>query len=170
MADHQTHDEWNTPPWLVSVISGMGPIGLDPCTSIDNPTGAERFFTAHDDGLAYAWTGRGLIYCNPPYSLPLVRKFTDKMAETEFGPDDCGLLLLPGKTDTNAFHTAMQTCDLACLFSRRIKFDGEGGNWLPRFGSVMFGFWSNARVWHPRFCEAFKNQGSIIMKESKSYY
>lgn len=43
-----------------------GVIGLDPCTTALNPTGAARFFTPPADGAASRWSA-ATIYCNPPY-------------------------------------------------------------------------------------------------------
>ena len=172
MADRKAHNNWQSPQWLVSLIANMAPIGLDPCTTAYNPTGAARFFTAHDNGLRYTWSGRGLVYCNPPFSLPLVRHFTGKMiVESEtFAPGDAGLLLLPGKTDTKVYHAAMKSCQLALLFDKRFQFEGEVGGQQPMFGCALFGFWSHHRLWHPRFCETFKGHGTIVMVESKTYF
>lgn len=67
-----------TPPWLLAELAttaGMY-IGLDPCTTAENPTSAKRFCTGDGtpgmDGLAVSWTQaardtHGFVYVNPPF-------------------------------------------------------------------------------------------------------
>lgn len=59
---------WKTPPEALDPVRRYAPIGLDPCTESDNPTGAVTFFTEADDGLALPWGSHGLTFVNPPYS------------------------------------------------------------------------------------------------------
>lgn len=73
-----------TPDWLLDAIREVAPIGLDPCTTAENPTGAAVFMAAPaQDGLKWDWVdamdlhgARGLVYVNPPYSdlMPWMRK------------------------------------------------------------------------------------------------
>lgn len=57
-----------TPPYVLEPVRAAlgGSIGLDPCTEPDNPTGAARFYTVDDDGLAQVWW-EPTIFVNPPY-------------------------------------------------------------------------------------------------------
>ncbi len=73
-----------TPEWLLEAIRAVAPIGLDPCTTPENPTKAEAYMTEGmfgvdtpqfgQAGLAQFWatypTIRAgcLVYVNPPYS------------------------------------------------------------------------------------------------------
>lgn len=62
-------DEWYTPSWLFDAL-GLR-FDLDVCAPVDRTyvsTPADRFLTEEDDGLAQPWDG--LVWCNPPYSLP----------------------------------------------------------------------------------------------------
>lgn len=58
-------DTWLTPRWILDHLGGFD---LDPCAFIGNPgwTGAAKYFTKADDGLAQEWSGR--VFLNPPYS------------------------------------------------------------------------------------------------------
>lgn len=60
-------DGWMTPPEIVErVRQTLGGIDLDPAsTELANVVvGAERIYTAADDGLSLPWYGS--VYCNPP--------------------------------------------------------------------------------------------------------
>lgn len=110
-----------TPPYVLKpVVAALGgTINLDPCTEPDNPTGAERFFTASDDGLALPWDGYA-IYVNPPYSKarePWVRKCVDAGARGQRV-----VLLIPSHTDTRIWHEAMETASAVCFIKGRVKF------------------------------------------------
>lgn len=85
-----------TPPEILEPIRELlGGIALDPCTEADNPTGAERFFTIEDDGLAQLWDFRN-VYCNPPYGR--ARKRWVERCAVE-GRDRAVLLLIPSHTE-----------------------------------------------------------------------
>ena len=72
-----------TPDWLLDAIRAVAPIGLDPCTTTDNPVEAWRWFTEEQNGLSEAWD-HGLTYTNPPYGdlKPWMQKC---WAEARFG-------------------------------------------------------------------------------------
>lgn len=100
-----------------------GGIGLDPCTSEDNPVGAERFYTAADDGLAQPWSGPGWspsVFCNPPYGKarePWVTRCAD--AGRRGQPV---VLLIPAATDTRSFQAAAESADAVVFVRGRLKF------------------------------------------------
>lgn len=100
-----------------------GGIGLDPCTTADNPTGAERFYTADDDGLEANWLGpRWLptVFVNPPYGKarePWVRRC---MEGGETGQKV--ILLMPAATDTRIFKLAASTATAIVYVTGRVKF------------------------------------------------
>lgn len=62
------NDNWCTPEVVLERVRRIAPIGLDPCTTVDNPVGAWRYYTPFEDGLASPWDGFGLVFVNPPYS------------------------------------------------------------------------------------------------------
>jgi len=68
-ADKQARNNiWITPQDELDYVRRYGRIGLDPCTEPDNPAGAVHFYAEDDDGLSKPWSGRGLVFVNPPYS------------------------------------------------------------------------------------------------------
>src|SRR5689334_8272167 len=86
--------DWQTPDKILDLVRKLAPIGLDPCTSPDNPTRARLFYyrpspmeaeklasspagrlqayleiSSLTDGLQLPWgvEKNELIYVNPPY-------------------------------------------------------------------------------------------------------
>lgn len=62
-----SRQDWRTPSWFLGLVREVGPIALDPATSPDNPTRAERFYTRPDCGLREPWVRDGMAFVNPPY-------------------------------------------------------------------------------------------------------
>lgn len=113
-----------TPPYVLTPIrTSLDGIGLDPCTEPDNPTGAEQFYTAHDDGLTSPWAGPGwspTVFVNPPYSKarePWVRRCIEAGTRGQ-----SVVLLIPAHTDTRIWHEAMATASALCFIKGRVKF------------------------------------------------
>lgn len=98
-------DGYWTPPEVLERVRRVGPIGLDPCTGIDNPCGARlvmiepteylapagnvlvdglagSWLTTGADGTQYWWRWVGLlrpgevVYSNPPYSRGNLGRWT----------------------------------------------------------------------------------------------
>ena len=71
----QRFSEYGTPPRILDPVRSYfgGEIGLDPCTSAENPVGARRFFTKKENGLLQPWSAhRGrfapnTVFVNPPF-------------------------------------------------------------------------------------------------------
>jgi hypothetical protein len=81
-------DDWRTPAEVLERVRLLGSIGLDPCTSLDNPVGALRWCTlagiwyrgptgdpvcteTPNGGLGIDWgflDARDTVFVNPPYS------------------------------------------------------------------------------------------------------
>lgn len=127
---------WQTPPEFLDIVRKVGPIGVDPCTTPDNPCGAlESFYhpigmkrggcnadTPVGDGLSLGWTGGGLVFANPPYGRGL-GKWTVKMRdEAKRGAEIIGLL--PARTDTRWWGD-VTTADAVCFWRGRLAF------WAP---------------------------------------
>lgn len=119
-----------TPEYILTPVRWAlgGRIWLDPCTTADNPTGAERFFTVADDGLAQPWrspvgalTKRQSIFVNPPYGKarePWVEKCIDA---GRFGRKV--ILLIPAATDTLIFQRALESAEAVVFVRGRVKFE-----------------------------------------------
>lgn len=103
---------------LVRVDLG-GIIGLDPCTTDDNPVNALWFYTAASDGLAQPWEGWPSIFCNPPYGKarePWVNRCI------EAGEWSSVILLIPAATDTRIFQKAVKAAQAVVFVRGRVKF------------------------------------------------
>ena len=138
---------------LVRATAADGEIGLDPCTSPENPCKARAFCTIEDDGLERGWTGAGLVYVNPPYGAALAvwaLKIRDEAAK---GAEI--VACLPARTDTAWFRMSVARADSACFWWGRIKFSGSA-NSAP-FPSVFAYFGDRAKA----FRRAFEGRGWI---------
>lgn len=99
-------------------------IGLDPCTTPDNPVGADVFYTIEDDGLAQPWGGvdgwMPSVFCNPPYGKarePWVKKCVEAGERGQRV-----ILLMPAATDTRIFKLAASTSTAIVYITGRVKF------------------------------------------------
>lgn len=86
---------WITPDAILECARAYfgGAIPLDPATEADNPTRAERFYAAADDGLAQDWTGLG-VWLNPPFGKGLSRWIERVVRDVEAGLLERGALVL----------------------------------------------------------------------------
>lgn len=113
-------DEWGT-PW--EIVNALGKFDLDPCACEGNAK-AETFFTKEQDGLSREWFGR--VWCNPPYSQPLLGQFCAKMAE--YGN---GILLIFARTGNKVWQeSVLPKADAILFLRRRVRFclpDGTPG-------------------------------------------
>jgi hypothetical protein len=131
-----------TPPYILEPVRRLlgGSIGLDPCTEVDNPTRAERYYAPPQDGAVLPWNARS-IWCNPPYGEARDRRVDRSIAESGRGARI--VLLMPAATDTRIFQKAFLACT-TCLFLRgRVKFGVLRENRRQEaasHGSALFGF------------------------------
>lgn len=96
-----------------------GAIGLDPCTTEDNPVGAERFYTVSDDGLSQPWDAE-TIFVNPPYSKAR-EPWVDRCIRAAANGATV-ILLIPAATDTRIFQKAVSTSTAVVFVKGRVKF------------------------------------------------
>lgn len=96
------NDEWYTPEyWLELAMEVLGEIELDPasCLIANQRVKANVYFSEKNDGLSKDWKGK--VWCNPPYSTVLIKKFTKKFFdEYEKGNITEGIILTNSGTDT----------------------------------------------------------------------
>lgn len=160
--------DWQTPGVVLDAIrDGMGPILLDPCTTDENPVGAQFFISPGPanvvgklgtDGLRedwWAWDSGGLVFVNPPYGRELPAWVDKGRAEADYGCEI--LMLVPARTDTKWFQTAM--FDAVCFWRGRLKFKGAK-NPAP-FPSALL-YWGEQME---RFSEAFQPLGLVMAEE-----
>lgn len=110
-----------TPPYVLERVRADlgGHIGLDPCTTPENPCYAMAYNTPASDGLAEAWN-IDRIYVNPPYG-----KAREPWVERCIEAAERGLrviLLMPAATDTRVFQRAATTARAVVLIKGRVKF------------------------------------------------
>jgi phage N-6-adenine-methyltransferase len=140
-AEGTGENEWFTPEqYIEAAREVMGGIDLDPATHpiAQKIIGAERFFTADDDGLKQHWHGR--VWLNPPYAQPLIGQFAAKLVEEiSAGRVAQAIMLTHNYTDTSWFHQAEAAADLICFTRGRIKFvDADGDECAPTQGQAFF--------------------------------
>ena len=97
-----SNDEWYTPPFIIEkVYEVLGFINLDPASNkiAQEWIKADLFYTKEDDGLTKDWKGK--IWCNPPYSASLIKKFTNKFLEEYMNGNMVeGIMLTNSSTDS----------------------------------------------------------------------
>lgn len=139
---------WQTPKWLIQrIIKNVWPegIALDPCTTEQNPLGAERFyFPPQWDGLTTDWARRvaplqNTIFVNPPFIEG--RKWAAKaVLEAREASLPRIIFLAPAAVGTEWIHALWREADDALWFSRRIRFETADGTLAgsPTRGTVLF--------------------------------
>lgn len=126
---------WQTPGWLVARIADvLGGIDLDPCTAVDNPCNAKRFYTVHNDGILQPWiTEGGGIYVNPPYGKTISHWIAKAMFTAQTGARI--IMLLPSRTSSMWFHDLLAVKPEILLIRGRLRF--RGATWDATFPSLL---------------------------------
>ncbi len=119
--DHPNQTQF-TPDYILEPVRDDlgGIIGLDPCTTYDNPTGARTYYTVDDDGLVKPWWIATTVFVNPPYSKarePWIEKCIRAAATGQKV-----VLLIPAATDTRIFQHAVSTSTAVVFVKGRVKF------------------------------------------------
>jgi DNA N-6-adenine-methyltransferase (Dam) len=96
-----------------------GLIELDPCTTPDNPVGAEEFYAPPQDGSLEPWDA-GTIFVNPPYSLAR-NKWVRRCVEAGLN-GSMVILLIPSATDTQPFQLAATWATSVLFIKGRVRF------------------------------------------------
>jgi len=137
------NNEWYTPSNIIELAREvMGSIDTDPasCAVAQEVVQAGQYFTEETDGLKQYWTGN--VFCNPPYSAALIKKFTAKMLlEYECGNMKQGIILTNSGTDTlwnDPLKTGLQVYTNGRLSFRlpdgTFKGKGSRGSCITYFG------------------------------------
>jgi site-specific DNA-methyltransferase (adenine-specific) len=167
--------DWQTPADVLEIVRRVAPIGLDPCTSNDNPTRAavwavapgtaEGRWSMRVDGLSTSWTWSAntpsgeLVYVNPPYGRGIEKWTARCLEEAQRGAEI--IALIPARTDTIYFHrdVAPPAAQAICFWRGRVTFinpDTGAGDPAP-FPSALVYY--GARRY--RFASVFSAAGSI---------
>jgi phage N-6-adenine-methyltransferase len=135
--------EWYTPAeYIHAARQVLGTIDLDPASSdgAQATVQAQRFYTAKDNALVRAWSGK--VWLNPPFTQPLIEHFVVRLvAEVQAGHVTEAILLTHNYTDTKWFHAAEAAASCICFTRGRIKFvDTKGNRAAPTQGQAFFYF------------------------------
>jgi hypothetical protein len=110
-----------TPPYVLEPVRQAlgGTISLDPCTTPDNPVGAERFYCPPADGAALPWDAPS-CFINPPYSRARERWVHRCIGAAATG--SAVILLMPAATDTRIWQDAAASASAVVFIRGRVKF------------------------------------------------
>lgn len=130
--------EWFTPVEYIEAARGvMGSIDLDPATSIEaqEVIQAKSYYTKDDDGLSKPWFGN--VWLNPPYNMPLIERFVDRIVN-EYKSDivTSAIVLTNNSTDTGWFHRLLEYP--VCFTRGRIQFWNGDDKLATRQGQAIF--------------------------------
>jgi len=138
--DHHARQAMLTPNYILEPLRELiGGIDLDPCTEMDNPTNAAKYYCLPMDGCAAPWDA-STIFCNPPYGEARDRWVEKCIAEST---EKKILLLIPAHPDTRTFQNAMRACTTVLFCKGRLKFGvvrDNGRQEAASHGSAIFGF------------------------------
>lgn len=138
--EHHARQAMLTPVYVLEPIRDLlGGIGLDPCTEVDNPTGAAEFYCPPADGCALPWNV-ATVFCNPPYGEARGRWVDRCIAE---GRERKVVLLIPAHTETRIFQRALAACASVIFVRARLRFGVLRENRRQEaasHGSAIFGF------------------------------
>jgi phage N-6-adenine-methyltransferase len=137
-------DQWYTPLSIIEKVTRFygGTIDLDPasCFEANRTVKAKRIFTEQENGLTKKWFGK--IFCNPPYSTPLIGQFCEKVV-SEYEEDNFNeAIYLIKEGATNAWFRPLRRF-LTGYIDKRVKFvDGTTGKVCesPRSGHCLVYF------------------------------
>lgn len=96
------NNEWYTRPEIIDLAREvLGEIDVDPASNniAQQWINSKTFYTEETNGLDKPWPGK--VWCNPPYSTALLKRFTKKFLE-EFNNGNMkeGIMLTNSGTDT----------------------------------------------------------------------
>jgi len=121
------NDDWISPPKLVEAAREfLGDFDLDPASSLkgqeiikaDAWCGLDHPDPAFRDGLSLCWSDYACLWINPPYSFPLIEKFTQKALDEAAR---C-LFLTNASLDTAWAHKLLKDAVAVCFTRGRLSF------------------------------------------------
>lgn len=156
-------NDWYTPPeYIEATRAVLGEIDLDPATSdfAQQTVKAKQYYTKEDNSLDKPWQGK--VWMNPPYSMPEIQSFAEKIVEEfQSGRVTEAIVLTNNSSDTRWFHALLNTSEIACLPSSRVKFYNPDSEVMAtRQGQTLFYFGDNKA----KFAEVFSSFGAIVEK------
>ena len=144
VAHNSGNNEWYTPAeYIEAAQCVLGQIDLDPASSAtaNAVVGASTFYSADDNGLDQAWSGR--VWMNPPYSTELIGKFATKLVDHVCeGSVTEAIVLVNNATETVWFRTLVSAARAVVFHGGRVRFwqpSGEIGQPLQGQAFIYFG-------------------------------
>lgn len=137
-------DQRFTPSRVLDAVRSFAPIGLDPCTTPDNPVGAEIWHdgASHGCGLSCPWVcaAGSVAFVNPPYSRGQLPKWADKARHEWHANGTESILLVPADTSTASTQFLLRHATAVAFWRRRLRFAGAAGVSAAKFASALFYF------------------------------
>lgn len=131
------NESWETPrEFLAQLSQFVGTFDLDPCSpgALLSRVPALRHFTAVDDGLTQDWFGR--VFMNPPYGRKIIEWVSKARKETAIRRAASVIGLVPARTDTRWWHSAVAGHADIWLLRGRLAF-GDGAAPAPFPSAVL---------------------------------
>jgi ParB family chromosome partitioning protein len=155
-------DEWYTPAeYIEAARRVMVRIDLDPASSeaAQEVVQAGMYYTKETNGLDPARMWRGNIWMNPPYSMPAIRNFVDRLiSEYVAGNVNQAVALTNNSSDTAWFHALLSRFP-ACIARGRVQFWRPGHDAFgARQGQTIFYLGANVE----RFATEFAEFGIVV--------
>jgi len=155
------NNDWYTPlEYIEAAREVMGGIDLDPASSdfAQQTVKAGAYFTAETNSLDKPWHGR--VWMNPPFSMPLIQQFVDKLLEEwQAGRLEQATVITNNATDTGWFHALLAESKIACLTKGRVRFYSPVNDGMaPRQGQAFFYFGDQI----DRFTQTFAEFGAVV--------
>ena len=137
---HSPANVFLTPPYVLEAVRSAfgGSIGLDPCTELDNPTGAERFYALPTNGMAESWEATS-IFCNPPYGEAKV-PWARRCLEIGQAGRSAVALLVPAHPDTEIGQGILRGAEAIVFLAGRLDFGtrrDDGKPWRASHPSML---------------------------------
>jgi len=148
-----------TPLEIIEAIREvMGSITLDPasCKMAQKIVKAEKYYTQETDGLSKKWEGN--IFLNPPYGMPEIKLFADKLL-SELSNIESAILLTNDQTDTLWFQSCALRAKVICFTTGRIGFyTPTKEKTAPTNGQAFMYFGNDEK----KFIEIFSRIGILV--------
>ncbi len=154
-------NDWYTPSkYIESARFVLGSIDLDPATSelAQETVKASKYYTIDNSGLDEAWEGN--VWMNPPYSMPEIQIFIDKLLNEK--EVDQWIVLTNNSSDTGWFHKLLDMSDAVCFTKGRVGFENiQGDKMATRQGQTFFYFGEDVELFNSEFRAYGKIMSSI---------